>query len=193
MRDVIALVLASASPRRAALLHSAGLSFEQLAVECDEAPLPGESPRALARRLAAAKAAACPRRDAIVLAADTVVWRDESEGSLGKPVDAAEAAEFLARLAGATHSVTTAWALAGCVAGEAHEVTTRVTMRALADDEIAGYVASDEWRDKAGGYAIQGRAAGFVTRIDGSYTNVVGLPLAEVVARLRTLAPELFG
>jgi septum formation protein len=187
---VVALVLASASPRRAALLHSAGLSFEQIAVECDERPRPGESPRALAGRLAAAKAAACTRDDAIVLAADTVVWCDEA--SLGKPIDEAEAAAFLGALAGRDHHVTTAWALAGRVAAELHESTTRVTMRALAPDEIAAYVASGEWRDKAGGYAIQGGAAGFVARIDGSYTNVVGLPLAEVVVRLRALAPELF-
>jgi septum formation protein len=184
------LVLASASPRRAALLHSAGLSFEQIAVDCDERPRDGEAPRALARRLAAAKAAACPRADAIVLAADTVVWQDAHGGSLGKPDDAAQAAQFLRRLAGGTHRVTTAWALAGRVANELHESTTLVTMRALAPDELAAYVAGGEWRDKAGGYAIQGAAAAFVAHIEGSYTNVVGLPLAEVVERLRALERE---
>ncbi|MBC8071989.1 MAG: Maf family protein, partial [Deltaproteobacteria bacterium] len=120
------------------------------------------------------------------LAADTVVWCDAS-AAMGKPEHPAEAAAFLARLSGATHQVTTAWALAGRVALEVHEQTTQVTMRALAADEIAAYVEGGEWQDKAGGYAIQGAAAAFVTRIEGSYTAVVGLPLAEVVARLREL------
>lgn len=130
-----------------------------------------------------------PRSDAIVLAADTVVWCDAS-AAMGKPEHAAEAAAFLQRLAGATHHVTTAWALGGRVDLEVHEQTTRVTMRTLADDEIATYVAGGEWHDKAGGYAIQGAAAAFVTRIEGSYTAVVGLPLAEVVARLRELGVQ---
>ncbi len=182
------LVLASASPRRAALLRSAGLAFEQLAIDVDESPRVGEPPLALVRRLAAAKAAACGRRDALVLAADTIVWQSEADGTLGKPAHADEAAQFLRQLAGHTHRVTTAWALGGAIADELHESTTLVSMRALDEAEVAEYVAGGEWRDKAGGYAIQGHAAAFVTRIEGSYTNVVGLPLAEVVARLRELA-----
>jgi septum formation protein len=178
------LVLASASPRRAELLRGAGLAFEVAASECDERREPGEHPVALARRLALAKAAACARTDAIVLAADTVVWTDELS-VLGKPADRGEAEAFLAALSGREHAVTTAWALAGAVAAEVHDERTTVEFRTLAPVDIAAYLATGEWTDKAGAYGIQGAAASFVARIAGSYTNVVGLPLAQVVARLR--------
>lgn len=179
-------MLASGSPRRAALLRSAGLDFEIAAGSCDERPLPDEPAVELARRLARAKAGECRRPEAIVLAADTVVWTDERT-VLGKPSDRDEAAAFLRTLAARDHSVTTAWALAGRVAAEVHHETTTVSFRALSGADISDYLASDEWTDKSGGYGIQGRAAGFVTRIVGSYTNVMGLPLAQVVARLREI------
>jgi len=183
-------VLASASPRRAELLRAAGLAFDVVPGACDERPRAGEHPVALARRLAVDKAAACVRAGenagAIVLAADTVVWIDERT-ALGKAGDRNEAAAFLRTLAGREHAVTTAWALAGTIAGEVHDETTTVCFRALAPAEIAAYLATEEWTDKAGAYGIQGAAASFVTRIVGSYTNVVGLPLAQVVARLREL------
>lgn len=180
------LVLASASPRRAELLRGAGLSFEVVAGACDERPRAGEHPVALARRLAVDKAAACSQSDAIVLAADTVVWIDEHT-ALGKARDRGEAAAFLGMLAAREHLVTTAWALAGAIATEVHAETTTVEFRPLGPAEIEAYLAKGEWSDKAGAYGIQGAAASFVARIVGSYTNVVGLPLAQVVLRLREL------
>lgn len=179
------LVLASASPRRAELLGRAGVRFEVRPTDCDETPLPGEHPIALTRRLALAKVTAASANDRIVLGADTTVWF--ADAMLGKPTSAADARAMLHSLAGRKHHVTTAFALGGAVPSEVHEVTTDVWMRTLADDELDAYLAADEWRDKAGAYGIQGLAAAFVTRIDGSYTAVVGLPLAEVVVRLRAL------
>lgn len=186
-REPTPLVLASASPRRAELLARVGLRFERRVSDCDETPAAGEHPIALARRLAQQKAEAVATPDAIVLGSDTVVWCDDDLAVLGKAVDAAEARAMLRRLAGGVHLVTTAFALTGAVPTEVHDVTTRVWMRALDDAEQAAYLASDEWRDKAGAYGIQGIAAAFVTRIEGSYTAVVGLPLAEVVVRLAEL------
>ncbi|MBK8236608.1 MAG: septum formation protein Maf [Deltaproteobacteria bacterium] len=180
------LVLASASPRRAALLRGAGLSFACVPTACDETPHPDESAVALACRLAAAKARACDRDDAIVLAADTVVWRAPTR-PLGKPGSRDEAAQMLGELLGGWHHVTTAWALAGAVPCEVHEQTTRVAMRSLAPAELAAYLDRGDWRDKAGGYGIQSDAAAFVDAIEGSYTAVVGLPLSQVLARLVAL------
>ncbi len=182
-----ALVLASASPRRAALLHGAGLRFSIRAVDCDETPAPGETAPALARRLAAAKArAAAADDDAIVLGADTVVWH-EPHAPLGKPRDRDDARAMLRGLAARSHYVTTAWALAGAVPLELHESTTEVWLRAIDDDELEAYLDAGEWHDKAGGYGIQGRAAAFIPRIVGSHAAVIGLPLCEVVARLHAL------
>lgn len=185
MLAVQPLVLASGSPRRAELLRSASVTFVQRSGACDETPLAGEHPVALARRLAEAKARACPVPGHVRLGADTVVWRTPAAVAIGKPDDRRHAIEILRELAGGMHLVTTGWALVDDDGVEVHDVTTRVFMRPLGDDEIERYVAGDEWRDKAGGYGIQGAAAGFVTHIEGSYTNVVGLPLAEVVVRLR--------
>jgi septum formation protein len=183
------LVLASASPRRAELLGRAGVAFESRPSECDETPIEGEDPIALARRLASAKAQAVAQGDRtrIVLGADTVVWLPDTKTMLGKPRDIDDARAMLRSLAGRMHRVTTAFAIVGAVPAETHDVTTDVWMRELADAELAAYLATDEWRDKAGAYGIQGIAAAFVTRIDGSYTAVVGLPLAEVIVRLRAL------
>ncbi len=181
------LVLASASPRRAELLERAGFRFVRRVGPCDETPREGEHPVALARRLASAKADAVATPDAVVLGADTVVWQPDDLVPLGKPDDERQARALLTKLVGGMHHVTTAFALTGAVPCEVHDVTTMVWMRTPGADEIEAYLAGDEWRDKAGGYGIQGVAAAFVTRIEGSYTAVVGLPLAEVVMRLRAL------
>jgi septum formation protein len=179
------LVLASASPRRRELLERVGLRFEVDAADVDEAQAPGESPDAYAARVAEDKArlVAGRRPDAFVLAADTIV---ELGGEvLGKAADAAEARAMLARLAGRTHRVRTAVVLlapgGGGGAARRVAVDTAVDMRALGDDELAGYVASGEWRGKAGAYAVQGIGAALVRAVRGSYTNVVGLPLVEVL------------
>lgn len=181
------LVLASASPRRRELLCQLGLQFSTKVPEVDERPSPDETPQAMALRLARAKASAVLSQlapHAVVLAADTVVCVDED--SLGKPADAAAAAAMLQRLSGRTHTVVTAVAV-GCGADVRTAVsTTRVWMRELDATEIDHYVASGEPMDKAGGYAIQGRGAAFVSRIDGSYSGVVGLPLFETLALLAT-------
>ncbi|HKA89027.1 MAG TPA: Maf family protein [Haliangiales bacterium] len=177
------LVLASASPRRRELLARAGVSFEVAPAEVDETPRPGEAPRALAARLAHAKAEAARRPDAFVLGADTIVVLGERV--LGKPEDAAEAAAMLRELSGRTHVVLTATCLLA-PAGAAIERTcaTEVDVVPLGERDIAAYVASGEWRGKAGGYAAQGIASAFIGAVRGSYTNVVGLPLAEVLADL---------
>ena len=187
------LVLASASPRRADLLRAAGLRFTVAPVACDERWLPGEAPAAYAARVAHEKATlAVPAHPgAVILAADTTVWTDPGSPPIGKPADRAEAAGILRMLAGRSHFVTTAFAIADTrgpsVAWQRREVTTRVHMRPIPGDELEAYLDADDWRDKAGGYGIQSRAAGIVTAIEGSYTAVVGLPLAEVVVALRAL------
>jgi septum formation protein len=179
------LILASASPRRRELLARLGLEFEVRPVAVDETPQRGEDAEALALRLARAKAlAGVQERSAErILGADTVVAREAS--ILGKPVNAAEAREMLETLSGAEHQVVTGLALAeGDVIAEACAVS-RVWFRMLTSEEIARYAAGGEPLDAAGGYAIQGGAARFISRVVGSYTNVVGLPLSEVVRLLR--------
>lgn len=179
------LVLASASPRRQELLRQIGLTFSSRAPAVDEEPLPDETPQAMALRLARSKASAVlsqAESSEVVLAADTVVCVDDE--LLGKPVDAADAALMLRRLSGRKHSVVTAVAV-GCGSDIRTAVsTTGVWMRELAAAEIEHYVADGEPMDKAGAYAIQGRGAAFVARIDGSYSGVVGLPLFETLALL---------
>jgi septum formation protein len=175
------LILASASPRRAELLRAAGIEFEVRAAAVDESVLPGESPDAHVRRLAEAKAlAALAAADGRpVLAADTVVVVGET--ILGKPANEADAARMLRMLSGRTHEVLTGVCLAAGRGSRATEVArTTVEVAPLGEDEIAGYIATGEPADKAGAYAIQGVASRFVTRIDGSYSNVVGLPVALV-------------
>jgi septum formation protein len=178
----VRLVLASASPRRHELLGWLGIDFVVDAADVDERPRPGESAERLVRRLAAAKASAGAARwrTAWVLAADTVV---EIDGDiLGKPVDPADAAAMLARLGGREHRVVTGFVLiepGGAVRAD-ESVVSRVCFRALRRAVIAAYVESGEPFDKAGGYAIQGRGAALVSSIEGSFTNVIGLPLVEV-------------
>ncbi len=163
-----------------------GLTFEVRAQAIDERRLEGESPGVFVARLARNKlVAAMPLapRQAFVLAADTIVVRGSKV--LGKPTDAAEAAGMLRALGGRDHTVMTAVALgrAGVVL-EVETTRTRVWFRSLTAAEAEAYAATGEGADKAGGYAIQGIAGGFVTHIEGSYSNVVGLPLAQTLALL---------
>jgi septum formation protein len=175
------LILASASPRRAELLTTAGIPFEAFPVHIDETQLDAEPPPDHVRRLAEEKArmALAKRSNAVVLGADTVVVIDER--ILGKPKDPEHAAAMLRSLAGRSHEVLTGVAVLGT--GRPPRVAverTRVWISALSNDEIASYVATGEPMDKAGAYAIQGLASRFVERIEGSYSNVVGLPVALV-------------
>jgi septum formation protein len=172
------LILASASPRRRELLRRAGIPFRVRAVSIDESPLPHESPRRHVLRLARAKAAAAARPGETVLAADTTVVVNNQ--ILGKPRGAREAARMLHLLSGRMHRVFTGVCLVTPGGARTAVVETRVWFRRLTRAEIAAYVASGEPLDKAGGYAIQGLASRFVTRIDGCYANVVGLPVARV-------------
>jgi septum formation protein len=183
------LILASASPRRRDLLEGLGLALTIAPVDIDESARPDEPVRAYAARMAAEKCdAAVVRLGApalAVLAADTVV----SLGSeiLGKPADENEARAMLQRLAGRRHEVLTAYRIRLGEHMVERVVATFVTFRSLDAKEIAAYVASGEWRGKAGGYAIQGIAGCFATELRGSFSNVVGLPLAEVLADLRAI------
>jgi len=181
------LVLASASPRRHALLRWLGVEFAVDVADVDESARPGEEAAALVTRLARdkAQAVAARRPTAWILAADTLV---ELDGELlGKPADAGEAAVMLGRLAGREHRVFTGFVLlapGGSVRGEG-TVVTRVRFRGLDDAALDAYVASGEPDGKAGGYAIQGAGAALIAGIDGSFTNVIGLPLDEVEHALR--------
>ncbi|MCC6849364.1 MAG: septum formation protein Maf [Deltaproteobacteria bacterium] len=181
-----ALVLASASPRRRWLLAKLGRTFEVDAPDIPEVPGVDETPDAFAARMAAEKAAEVARRrdDAWILAADTVVTLDAA--ALGKPKDAAEAVRMLSALAGRRHVVYTGVALLapGGMLVERAAVGTPVVFRTLSRREIDAYVATGEPFDRAGAYAIQGEGAHLVDRVEGSYTNVIGLPLPEVAAWL---------
>ena len=183
------LVLASASPRRRDLLAAIGVDVDQFAVDIDETPHPGEEPAELVVRLAGAKAAAAlaalgpdaPCRDAartVVLAADTVVVLDAE--IFGKPGCDAEARTMLSRLSGRAHQVYTGVAVASANRAETALDETTVWFRQLDAADIDCYVATGEPRDKAGAYGIQGRGGLFVERIEGSYHNVVGLPIKVV-------------
>ena len=181
-----AFLLASASPRRSELLAMIGVRFRAVPVVIDETPRPGEAPRPLAARLAREKALAVPTpgEPALILGADTLVVIDRA--ILGKPADEEEARRFVGLLAGRTHDVVTAFALRACpedsVAVET--VTSRVTFAPMSEQEIAWYAATGEGRDKAGAYALQGIGALFVRAVEGSYTNVIGLPLDRLYPHL---------
>jgi septum formation protein len=179
--------LASGSPRRRALLSQIGVSFQILAAPIDEAARAGEGPAEYVERLARAKAAAAwaVRPDAgpaPVLAADTAVVLDGR--ILGKPLDAPDGARMLRELSGRTHEVLTAVTLAQALGLETRLSRSEVTFRAVADTEIHEYWSTGEPQDKAGGYAIQGRAAVFVAMLRGSYSGVMGLPLYETASLL---------
>ena len=183
------LVLVSASPRRLALLRQAGVAPDAVVpAELDEAPRPRELPVDYARRMAREKAAAVApeHTDSFLLAADTVVALGRR--ILPKAEDEATARDCLRRLSGRRHRVLGAVVVVAPGGRRAERlVATTVSFKRLTAAEIAAYVASGEWQGKAGGYGIQGRAAAFVPRINGSYPNVVGLPLAEALALLTGL------
>jgi septum formation protein len=208
----VRLILASASPRRAELLRAAGFDFETLVANVDEQPQPGESPSTYVRRLAAEKSAAVQAglkacttpaairseavvrsevvqgfspADTIILGADTTVVVDGD--ILGKPRDDGESAAMLQRLSGRRHEVLTGISIRQGSYELGRVETTAVWFAALTKEDIARYVASGEGRDKAGGYAIQGLASRFVPRIEGSYSNVVGLPVAAVAELVRSV------
>lgn len=212
------LVLASASPRRAELLRAAGFEFETRTIDLDERIRPGEAPEHYVRRLAVEKSArafeivtgpktcvpteaglktcatsagvaqdfspACGR--IVVLAADTAVLVDGT--ILGKPTDNQDAASMLRRLSGRPHQVMTGVSLRGPKCESSRVETTTVEFSPLGEADIAWYVESGEGRDKAGAYAIQGLASRFIPRIHGSYSNVVGLPIAAVHELLAEIA-----
>ncbi|HYA18020.1 MAG TPA: Maf family protein [Bryobacteraceae bacterium] len=180
------LILASRSPRRAELLRAAGIDFTIRAADVDETPRPGESPRGYVTRLALEKAnAILAAPDETVLAADTTVVIGNE--ILGKPIDAADARRMLRALSGREHKVITGICLrrGDCVIQDVD--VTGVWFSPLSDAEIDHYIASGEPMDKAGAYAIQGLASRFIPRIEGSYSNVVGLPVALVSQALSKL------
>lgn len=180
----MSFVLASASPRRLALLRQIGLAPADVkAADIDETPQEGELPQRLAARLAREKALAACMPSTVVLAADTVVACGRR--ILPKADDENDARACLALLGGRAHRVITGVAVAREGIVRVRCVLTRVTFKRLSLTEIDSYVASGEWRGKAGGYGIQGRAERFVTALNGSYSNVVGLPLYETVGLLQ--------
>jgi septum formation protein len=188
------LVLASASPRRQELLRNASIPFEVQPTNIPEVPQPGEAPRAFAERMAREKALAVFRLlpNDFVLGADTIVIVDAE--ILGKPRDRADAVRMLRLLSGRKHQVTTGVCLLGLRPRDENgkigfedvkSETTLVTMDPLGEDDIHGYVSTGEPMDKAGAYAIQGRASRWISRIEGDYFNVVGLPVSLVYKMLR--------
>ena len=194
LKNTMKLILASASPRRAEILRSAGLPFSVLSSAVDETPVPTESPQDLVRRLALAKAELVAARalgPAIVIAADTVVVL---EGAiLGKPRTSEDARQMLEKLSGRTHSVMTGVTLIRLPDVERREFieTTQVHFASISNEEIVKYLSSGEPFDKAGAYAIQGLGGRFIPRIDGCYFNVVGLPLSRLCKELAELGwPE---
>jgi len=183
-------VLASASPRRAALLSAAGFAFEVHPVDVDERWMNGEQADQYVVRVAARKAARAlaDRPDACVLGADTAVVIDGR--ILGKPADEGDAARMLRLLSGRVHQVMTGVCLASARGSASGVDRTSVRFLPLTEGEIAWYVASGEPRDKAGAYGVQGLASRFVEAVEGSYTNVVGLPIATVCRLLKAVGVE---
>jgi septum formation protein len=186
-RPLDRIILASASPRRAELLRAAGIDFDVRPADIDEAIRPGEAPGDYVSRLAEAKARVVHERDGnqTVLAADTAVVVDGQ--ILGKPMDEADAKRMLRMIGGRTHEVLTAVSVfhPGQIVDTRVDATT-VEFAELSESDIDWYVSSGEPMDKAGAYAVQGLASRFVTRVDGSYSNVVGLPIALVYQMLTT-------
>jgi septum formation protein len=196
----MALVLASASPRRQELLRAAGIAITVQPTNIPEMPLDGEAPKVFAERLAREKAWTIfkQRPNDFVLGADTVVVVGKE--ILGKPTNAADAVRMLRLLSGRAHQVTTGVCLMGPrqaassegnagnkgeALGDTRSETTLVTMNEFSDEEIQGYIATGEPMDKAGAYAIQGMASRWIPKIEGDYSNVVGLPIALVYRMLR--------
>lgn len=189
------LVLASASPRRRELCQQLGLVCEVMPVDIDETPLPADTPLQFVARMAREKASVCLQRlpeqltSVPVLGSDTVV---EIDGDiLGKPVDEAHAHQMLSRLSGTTHFVHTAVAVATADRLDSVISSSAVEFAELDDADIRRYITSGEPMDKAGAYAIQGIAARYVRKLEGSYTGVVGLPLYETATLLADFGVEL--
>jgi septum formation protein len=189
------IILASSSPRRRELLQSIGLKFEVMPSSVPEVAENGEEVEHYVRRLSDAKAAeiAAGNRDAWVIGADTVVYLDEH--LLEKPKDAVDAVRMLELICGRTHTVYTGLTLRHMSSGYADTTVARssVTMHPLTRREIEWYVATGEPMDKAGAYAVQGIGAMFIDRIDGNYTNVVGLPLAALFEMMKRAGVEILG
>jgi septum formation protein len=179
------LVLGSGSPRRLELLAQIGVVPDEIrAPDIDETPKPAEKPREYCNRIAKQKLVAIPASgDELVLCADTTVALGRR--IMGKPDDAGQAAEFLLKLSGRRHRVVTAIAMKLGEQTWTRDVVSTVQMKRLSDVELNGYLATDDWRGKAGGYAIQGPAATLIPFISGSFSAVVGLPLAETASLLR--------
>jgi septum formation protein len=197
MISAMRLVLASASSRRAELLTAADYQFEVHAVEIDERPRDGESPAVYVERLAQEKSgcalgeltsAGNRAAELLVIGADTAVVVDAE--ILGKPLDVQDGRRMLRRLSGRAHEVLTGISVRWSATALSVVESTAVWFSALTDEQIDWYVASGEGRDKAGGYAIQGLASRFIPRIDGSYSNVVGLPIAAVERLFQRLERE---
>ena len=192
------LILASSSPRRKAFLDDLGLVYTVEVMPIDETVLPGEDAKTFVCRMASEKGRHISEKNprSWVVAADTVVCL--SDKILGKPTDPDDAVQMLMTLSGNSHTVMTGFSLMCHEAQvhEAHVVTTKVSFTAFGKDDARAYVATGEPLDKAGSYGIQGLGGVFVEKIDGSYSNVVGLPLAELVSRLEfhdIIKPHLFG
>ena len=184
------LILASASPRRAEILRDAGMTFTVMSSAVDETPVPGESPNDHVHRLACAKVELVAARSvgpAIVIGADTVIALDGQ--IIGKPRSSEDARRTLELLSGRTHSVVTGVMLIRLPDAERRGFveTTQVQFSEISPEEISRYLATDESYDKAGAYAIQGRAGRYIPRIEGSYFNVVGMPLSRLWQELTAL------
>lgn len=187
------LILGSASPRRRELLAQIGVTPDAIRPpEIDETPRAGETPRDYVRRIAAEKAAAIPPAEGeVLLCADTTVALGRR--ILGKPADEREARAFLTLLSGRRHRVITAVAVARADRVWTREVEAAVKMKRLSPREIDAYLATGDWRGKAGAYAIQGPAGAFIPWINGSFTAIVGLPLAETAGLLQAAGYPVFG
>jgi septum formation protein len=188
------LILASASPRRQELLRSVGLKFQIIPAHVNENCLAGESPRQHVKRLASDKAMVIAKKypEAWVLGADTIVFIDGIV--LGKPENKTQARKMLWKLSGREHKVFTGFTIAH-VATDIYRtkvIQSAVQFKTIRPEEMDWYVASDEPYDKAGGYAVQGQGAYFIRSIRGSYTNVIGLPLCEVLEELKYLGTIKF-
>ena len=187
------LILASASPRRAEILRNAGFVFDVVPADVDETMLPGEAPEDYVQRLALAKARVAAKQvqvgtgAAIIIGADTAIAMEGQ--ALGKPSGAEDVRRMLGLLSGKTHEVLTGLSVLSVPDGREarHVERTRVTFVQLRDEDIEGYLATGEPLDKAGAYAIQGIGGKFVSRIEGCYFNVIGLPLSRLWRMLRTL------
>lgn len=193
MRELTSVVLASASPRRYELLTSLGLTVRVVPSDFDEGERPGYGPRELAAHHAGEKAdvVAGRERNAVIVAADTVVDRDGI--ALGKPRDRADARSMLASLSGREHVVHTAYVVIDSIGGARLAQTSSTTVRfaRLSDNDIDTYIATGEPMDKAGAYGIQGRGAALVEYIDGDFYTVMGFPLGDFVRRLPALGYTL--